>query len=115
MFTMKEYVSVNSLQQAYELNQKKSNRIIGGMVWMKMYHNDINVGIDLSNLNLNTIIENDYEFSIGCMCTLRELETNESINQYFNNVMKETVRHIVGVQLRNSATIGGSIFSQVLP
>ena len=36
MLKIKSYVKVNSLAEAYELNQKKTARILGGMVWMKM-------------------------------------------------------------------------------
>ena len=36
MITIREYKKVQSLEEAYELNQKKSNRIIGGMIWLKM-------------------------------------------------------------------------------
>lgn len=32
MLKIKEYVKVKSLSQAYELNQKKNNKIIGGNV-----------------------------------------------------------------------------------
>ena len=34
MLEIKEYIQAENLEQAYELNQKKSNRIIGGMLWM---------------------------------------------------------------------------------
>ena len=33
MLKIKSYVKVNSLAEAYELNQKKTARILGGMVW----------------------------------------------------------------------------------
>lgn len=36
MLKIKEYVKVESLEQAYELNQKKTNCVIGGMLWLKM-------------------------------------------------------------------------------
>ena len=36
MLKIKNYVKAESLEQAYELNQKRSNRILGGMLWMKM-------------------------------------------------------------------------------
>ena len=42
MITIREYKKVQSLEEAYELNQKKSNRIIGGMIWLKM--ETLNVG-----------------------------------------------------------------------
>ena len=33
MLTIREYKKVESLEEAYTLNQKKSNRVIGGMIW----------------------------------------------------------------------------------
>ena len=71
-----------SLEQAYELNQKKRNCIIGGMLWLKMGSRMVPTAIDLSNLGLNTIEENEEEFSIGCMTTLRQLEQHEGLNSY---------------------------------
>ena len=62
MLTIKEFRKVQSLEEAYELNQKKTNRIIGGMLWMKMQTGNVNIAIDLSGLGLDTIEENDEEF-----------------------------------------------------
>ena len=36
MLRIKEYVKAASLEEAYELNQKRSNRVLGGMLWMRM-------------------------------------------------------------------------------
>ena len=36
MLTINEYRKVESLEEAYELNQKKNNKIIAGGVWMKI-------------------------------------------------------------------------------
>lgn len=112
MFKAKNYVKVLSLQEAYELNQKKSNALIGGMLWMKMSKRNVGTAIDLSGLELNNIEESKEGFRIGCMCTLRQLELHEGLNMYFDFGMKEMVRHIVGTQFRNSATIGGSVFGR---
>ena len=46
------------------------------------------------------------------MCTLRQLEIHQGLNQYFGGIFKECTRHIVGVQMRNCATVGGSIFAR---
>ena len=46
------------------------------------------------------------------MCTLRQLETNTDLNRYFDGLMREMVRHIVGVQFRNGATVGGSLYGR---
>ncbi len=112
MLKIKEYVKVETLQQAFELNQKKSNRIIGGMLWLKMSNAQIQTAIDLSNLGLDTIEETEEEFSIGCMVTLRQLELHEGLHELTQGIIRESVKSIVGVQFRNLATIGGSIFGR---
>ena len=112
MFKAREYKRVESLEEAYELNQKKSNKIVGGMMWLKMSSFQKGTIIDLSGLGLNQIEETENEFQIGCMCTLRQLETNTDLNRYFDGLMREMVRHIVGVQFRNGATVGGSLYGR---
>ena len=36
MITINSYVKPESLEEAYELNQKRANRILGGMMWMRL-------------------------------------------------------------------------------
>lgn len=112
MFTIKNYVVAETIHQAYELNQKRSNTILGGIGWLKMGSRNIQTAIDLSKLGLNKIEEDEESFKIGCMCTLREMEVNENLNSYFNGAIAKALIHIVGVQFRNCATIGGSIYSR---
>ncbi|RHV89805.1 molybdopterin dehydrogenase [Clostridium sp. OF09-36] len=112
MFHAKEYVKAESLEQAYALNQKKSNVLVGGMMWLKMGNGNRNTVIDLSGLGLGQIEETEEEFRIGCMCSLRDLELHERLNQYFGGVFRECTRWIVGTQFRNGATVGGSIFGR---
>lgn len=112
MFTCKEYRKAESLEEAWQLNQKKSNLVIGGMLWAKMGQRSLQAVIDLSALGLDQIEETEDEFRIGCMTTLRQLETHPGLHRYTNGAMRESVRHIVGVQFRNVATVGGSIFGR---
>ena len=112
LFHAKNYVKVKSLDEAYELNQKKANAVIGGMLWLKMSERNMQTAIDLSGLGLDVIDENEEEFVIGCMCTLRQLEKHDGLNRYFGGAMKDCTKHIVGIQFRNSATVGGSIFGR---
>ena len=112
MLNIQTYKRVESLEEAYELNMKKTNRIIGGMMWMRMGESRIQTAIDLSGLGLDNIEENQHEFKIGCMVTLRQLEQHEGFNKYTCNMVKESLRHIVGVQFRNMATVGGSIYGR---
>ena len=62
MFTAKEYVRAESLEQAWSLNQKKSSAVLGGMMWLKMGNGRKGTIIDLSGLGLDTIQEDDREF-----------------------------------------------------
>ena len=112
MRVIREYKRAESLEEAWQLNQKKSNRVLGGMVWLKMGKMPIGTAIDLSGLGLDTIEETEDEFRIGCMVTLRDLELDSGLNGYTDGAVRESVRHIVGVQFRNLATVGGSIYGR---
>ena len=112
MITIQNYVQPQSLQEAYELNQKKRNRIVGGMLWLKTSNITIPTAIDLSALGLDTIEESEESFSIGAMVTLRQLEKHAGLNAYSQGVIAKAVEDIVGVQFRNMATVGGSIFGR---
>ena len=112
MMTIREYKRAESLEEAWQLNQKKTNRILGGMIWLKMETINVGTAIDLSGLGLDTIEETEEGFSIGAMVTLRQLEQHPGLAAYTHGAMREAVRHIVGVQLRNLATVGGSIYSR---
>lgn len=112
MLQIKEYVKVSSLEEAYELNQKRNNVIIGGMHWLKMSSGTRGTAIDLSVLGLDEITETEDSFEIGCMVSLRQLEQHEGLNRYTCGAVRESVKDIVGVQFRNTATVGGSIFGR---
>lgn len=112
MIQLKQYVKVQSMEEAYELNQNKNNIIIGGMHWIKMTSKNAGTAIDLSGLNLNQIAETEEAFEIGCMVSLRDLELHEGLNTYCQNAVRDAVKDIVGVQFRNTATVGGSIFGR---
>jgi len=112
MITIGHYVKAESLQQAWELNQKKSSRILGGMLWLRQSRNHVGTAIDLSGLGLDTIEETEEAFSIGAMVTLRQLEQHENLNAFANGTVKAAVESIVGVQFRNMATVGGSLWGR---
>ncbi len=112
MLSITNYVRAQSLEEAWLLNQKRSNKIIGGMLWLKMSSGRVGTAIDLTGLGLDKIEETDTEFSIGAMTTLREVETHSGFNGYTCGAAREALRHIVGVQFRNLATVGGSIFGR---
>lgn len=112
MLQIKQYIKVSSLDEAYELNKKKTSVILGGMHWLKMSSRSVGTAIDLSGLGLDKITETEDTFEIGCMATLRQLEQHLGLNQYTAGAVKDAVKDIVGVQFRNTATVGGSIFGR---
>lgn len=112
MYTIQNYKKVKTLEEAYELNQKKSSAIIGGGMWLRLGNKNIGTAIDMCDLGLDTIEETEEAFVIGCMTTLRQIECHEGLNSYFHGMMKETMKGIVGTQFRNTATIGGSLYQR---
>lgn len=82
------------------------------MLWLKMKNKTLGTAIDLCDLGLDQIDEDENEFRIGAYATLRQIETHEALNAYTHGAIAESVRHIVGVQFRNVATVGGSIWGR---
>ena len=112
MITIQKYVRAQSLEEAWQLNQNKRNRILGGMLWLRLGKGSVNTAIDLCDLGLDTIEETAEQFTIGAMATLRDIELHEGLNAYTNGAARKAVKDIVGVQFRNMATVGGSIWGR---
>lgn len=112
MITIQKYVRAQSLEEAWQLNQNRRNRILGGMLWLRLGKGSVNTAIDLWDLGLNTIEETEEQFSIGAMATLRDLELHHGLNAYSGSAVANAVKDIVGVQFRNMATVGGSIWGR---
>ena len=57
MLTISNYVKAKTLEEAYELNQARSSRVMGGMMWMRLGNAKVKTVIDLSGLGLDQIEE----------------------------------------------------------
>lgn len=113
MLKFGNYVRVGNAAEAYELLQKnRNNKIVAGGIWMRLGSRRVATAIDLTGCGLDTIEETDDEFRIGAMVTLRQLERHAAFNAMCNRVFEFAVHDIVGVQLRNAATVGGSIYGR---
>ena len=112
MITIQKYVRAGSLEEAWQLNQSKRNRILGGMLWLRLGKGSINTAIDLCDLGLNTIEETEESFSIGAMASLRDIEMHQGLNAYSQGAVADAMKDIVGVQFRNMATVGGSLWGR---
>ena len=112
MITIQNYVRAKSLEEAWTLNQSRRSRILGGMLWLRLGKGSVHTAIDLQDLGLDTITEDEDQFSIGAMVTLRDLELHQGLNAYTQGAVRNAVKDIVGVQFRNMATVGGSIWGR---
>ncbi len=109
----KNYACPETVEEAYELVRKgRMNRVMGGGVWLRMQTRRIATMIDLSACGLDKIEEDEECFKIGAMVTLHQLECHEAFNEATCHVFERSVRDVVGVQFRNLATVGGSVYGR---
>ena len=52
LLTITDYVKAKTLEEAYELNQARNSRVMGGMMWMRLGNARVKTVIDLSELGL---------------------------------------------------------------
>lgn len=112
MMTIQNYVRAQSLQQAYDLCQNRRNRIVAGMLWLRQTGGSVNTAVDLCDLGLDTIEETADAFVIGAMTPLRKLELHPGFAAYTGGAAARALGDIVGVQFRNLATVGGSVYGR---
>lgn len=113
LITFGDYIRPKNVEEAYlQFISRRNSTIIGGGCYLRMANRKIGLAIDLCDVGLNFIIENEDTIEIGAMTTLREIETSNLLGEYFGNVLSDSVKNIVGIQLRNIASIGGTVFSK---
>ena len=113
MIRFEKYERVKSVEEAYRLNQSFRNVVAGGMMWLHLSKAEYDTLIDLCDLGLDQIEEEEKYLKIGSMTTLSQLENSGLMKEYFGSAFEDCLRHIVGVQFRNSATVGGSIVARL--
>lgn len=113
MITIKEYIRPQNIDEAYEyLVSKKKAVLFGGGAFIKMGSKNIATAIDLSKSGLDSIKETDGDMEIGSMVTFGDLEQSPILESHFSNMLAISVKDIVGVQLRNIVTVGGTVYSR---
>ena len=112
MLQFQNYVRAQSLEQAYTLNQNRRARVLGGMLWLRTEGGTAGTAIDLSALGLDTIERTGEGWAIGAMVPLRTLERHPELNAMTGGAFAKALAPIVGVQFRNLATVGGSVWGR---
>lgn len=107
------YHQATSLEEAYwYFNQNANSIIMGGGAWVKQTPKNVDLAIGLDKLGLEGIVETEDAFEIGSMTTLRDIEKNTGLKTIYHGIVSQCVHQIMGVSLRNLATIGGSIMGK---
>lgn len=116
---IRNYVRPTSVKEAYEL-VAAGGTVIGGGAWLKLMPKTIESAVDISDLELDQLRETDENLYLGSMMTLRDVEIHPLLQTYMGGVVSEAASNIMGVNVRNIATIGGTVvgrygFSDLLP
>jgi CO/xanthine dehydrogenase FAD-binding subunit len=106
---IKEYYAPTTLDEAYNLFQEELTTIISGGTWLKLLPKAIEKAIDLSKLGLDQVVEKPDTIEIGSMVTLEQLRQHPTLLALADGVIPKAINHIMGVPIRNIATIGGSV------
>lgn len=103
------FVRAKSLDEAYTLIHERKAFPIGGGAWSRLNARRIDLAVDLSALGLRYIRRNGDQVEIGAMTTARDIETSEELKAVFGSFFADSVAHIVGIQMKNIVTVGGTV------
>lgn len=113
MFTIREYAMPENLEEAWKiLKSRPGNQILGGCAWLRLGKKRINIAVDLTKCGLDYIKEDHEKIEIGAMTSYRSVETSGILKNHFNGVVADCVSSIIGVQFRNTVTVGGSVYGR---
>ncbi len=103
----------SSLDDALAMQRdSKDNVILGGALWLRRSKRHVNQAIDLSDLALDYIDVKDETITIGAYTTLKTIQDHEALKNLYQGILPKAINHIMGIQLRHMATIGGSIIGR---
>jgi len=104
-----DYKKPETIKEAFDLYEKEGSEIIGGGAWLKLGKQTKQLGIDLEKLELNKITKEEEGIHIGAMTTLYQVETSKVLQGLYNGILSEACSKVMGVQVRNIATMGGTV------
>ena len=107
---IKKYVKAESPEEAFGILEKNAKAaVIAGGAWLKLLPVEIDEAVDISALGLEGITESNGYIEIGSMTTLRQIETSKSLAKLYDGIIPCAAEKIMGMGIRNIATIGGTI------
>lgn len=109
MLDIKEYLKPNTVQSAYEMGQMPNSLYVsGGLMVAQLKISSVERLIDLKSVGLTQIEDHGNAFKIGANVKISDLISNPSLN-INGDFIKIALKEIGSTQIRNMATLGGSI------
>lgn len=113
MLSFNNYHKPESIDEAYDiLNKNKRSQVVGGGAFLRMGNRRLTDLIDISDLGLDHISVQEKTIEVGGMTVFHALETSSVLPSVYQTYFKAALGQIVGVQLRNMVTLGGTVFSR---
>ena len=107
---IEKYAKPRSVDEAWALlNRNEKAAIVGGGAWLRLSGRKVELAVDLFETGLDYIRRTGDRLEIGAMATYRQLETDPHILATSDGLIAKSVRNIVGVQMRNIFTVGGTV------
>lgn len=97
------------LEEAYELIIGQKGLPVAGGGWLHLGTRKVELAVDLSACGLRYINDSGDTIEIGAMATARDMETSPILKISHGDLFAKALGHIVGVQLRNLVTAGGTV------
>ena len=108
MLAFMKVLQPKTVEEAYELATKnKTAPMLAGGCWLRLGRRTWPSVIDMASLDLRYVREEENEFVIGAMATQGDVERFEPLQQFCGGAVVKGVKEILGVQFRNTATMGG--------
>lgn len=113
MIQIRDYVRPTTLEEAgVMLESSRNTAVIGGGAFLRLGKRNISTAVDLGALELDTIVEEEGSYAIGAMVTFGDLERSSALNSDYYGLFSRALLDVVGVQFRNTVTVGGTVFSR---
>lgn len=113
---IRNFAEVKGLPEALELLKDPTARILaGGTTFFEFFErgllSEVETIVDIEGIGLSYILEKPKNYEIGSYTTLEELRKSEFFKAPQYKAFEEAIRKVEPIQVRNVATVGGSLCS----